>query len=90
MIGDRLKLAMKRETKLYGYQLHTVLWMFCLEKQILNKQYFVIGGNDLRFTGDPSVHCPIWKVKSLSVFGFWFFVFYFAFQQKHTQSNAKS
>ena len=61
-IRKRLGLSLEKGCKLFGYQLHTVLWMFLLERQIMAKQYFVIGGNDLRFSGDPYVHTKIWKV----------------------------
>ena len=57
MVSNRLNVALKPSTNLYGYQLHTVLWCHELERSIMAKQCLSVGSNALRFCPDATVNC---------------------------------
>ena len=63
LVSNRIDIALKPTTKLYGYQLHTVLWCHELERSILAKQSLCVGSNDLRFCFDAGMGCAVYCIK---------------------------
>ena len=59
VIKKRLLIGKNEQSKLFGYQLRTLCWMYLVEIKISQKQKFIIGNNDMRFTNDPNVKCKV-------------------------------
>ena len=64
VVARRVDIVLKPTTKLYGYQLHTVLWCHELERSILAEQSLCVGSNDLRFCFDDNAKCAVYCIKN--------------------------
>eukprot|EP01084_Bolivina_argentea_P002903 5414_1 len=60
VVQKRLSIGLKNETKLYKYQMHTVLWCYYIERMVENKEKIYIGSDDLRFTNYKKISCNVY------------------------------